>query len=83
MLRSVIHAIGIGILEICYVMIEFIFLHFSIEALVIIFYKKIDCYEKLFRFISKYSRNRNLVIHVSFNQSSLDVLFDYKVCSGF
>ncbi len=42
MLRRVIYAIGIGILEICYAMAEFVFLHFSIEVLVINFYKKMD-----------------------------------------
>ncbi len=38
MLWRVIHAILIDILEICYAMAEFAFLHFSIEALVINFY---------------------------------------------
>ncbi len=34
--------------------------------------------------LSKYSRKGNLVIHVSFNRSSLDVLFYYyKVCTSF
>ncbi len=33
-------AVRIGILEICYAMAEFTFLNFSIEALVIHFYKK-------------------------------------------
>ncbi len=32
----------------CYAMTEFVFLHFSIEALVINFYKKMDCYQKVF-----------------------------------
>ncbi len=30
-------------------MTEFVFLHFSIEALLINFYKKIDYYQKIFR----------------------------------
>ncbi len=38
----------IDILEICYAVAEFSFLHFSIEALVINFYKEMDCYQKLF-----------------------------------
>ncbi len=50
MLWRVIHAIGIGILKICYAMAEFVFLHFSIEALVINFYKKMDCYQELFHY---------------------------------
>ncbi len=37
-----------GILEICYAMAEFAFLHFSIEALLLNFCKKMDCYQKLF-----------------------------------
>ncbi len=36
------------ILEICYAMTEFVFLHFSIEVLVINFYMNMDCYQKLF-----------------------------------
>ncbi len=48
MLWRVIRAIGIGILEKCHTMTEFVFLHFSIEALVTNFYKKMDCYQKLF-----------------------------------
>ncbi len=39
---------------------------------------------KTITMLSKYCRNRNLVIHVSFNWILLDVLFYYyKVCSGF
>ncbi len=49
MLRRIIRAIGNGILEICDAMAEFSFPHFSIEALVINFYKKIDCNKKLFQ----------------------------------
>ncbi len=49
-------------------MAEFAFLHFSIETLVINFYKKMDCHEKLFhnyQSIVGDCRNRNLVIQVS------------------
>ncbi len=40
MLCRVIHAIAIGVLEIYYAMVEFAFLHFPIEALVINFLRK-------------------------------------------
>ncbi len=38
--KRVIHANAIGILEICYAMAEFAFLHFSMEALEIKFHKE-------------------------------------------
>ncbi len=66
-------------------MTEFVFLYFSIEALVINFYKKMDCYQKLFHcYQSILDPETFILIPVSFNWSSLVILFYYyKVCTGF